>query len=80
MNDEFTAIRPDQAPWTNVVQFNGDTFLGNTFRRADKRPFTLAGRIRNRDEVFRDAASMEDSFEEASAATVDKTTHQTRQF
>jgi hypothetical protein len=62
-------MRPDQAPRTNVIRFQGDAYLGNAFHRADTaRPPVLAGRIENRDEAF-DAPTAKNFFEEASAVT-----------
>jgi len=70
MNKEFTAIRPDPASWANVVQFQGDAALGNTFRRYAKAPpSVLMGKIANRDRVFDIVEAIANSTMEISGTT-----------
>jgi hypothetical protein len=77
MSQKFIAVRPGQIPWTNVVRFQGDAFLGNSFHRTDKKhTASLIGRIANRDEVWSTARVVKDSFEDAASMPIGSISHQ----
>lgn len=60
MNEDVVTTRPNAALWVNVVSFYREFSLGNAFYTSRvKQPFTIAGRIKNRDHVF-DESKTED--------------------
>ena len=55
MKKSLPGFYPDRLRGTNVVQLHGHLFIENTFRSRKPHkdgPFVLAGRIKNRNQVF----------------------------
>jgi len=79
MNDDFAAVRPDQMPWTNVVLFHGDAFLGNRFNRASMRPVnSSASRILDRDQKPRASSTLKNFFGQTSVTIANTIVRQTK--